>query len=182
VNAPIQVERHPATAKAWAWLESRTPRELSHEKRDKIAGTLMEVDAELHALDRGVSVNADQPTREPTPLETALDKLRHRPTFRLDAREVDALLADRDAEPTREQLTKALLNTLADRDRLAAELAKARDVIAVIQASEQIAQERDKQLVDVLVEIAGSADTRDTPEARLARDALSGMYGDEGEQ
>ena len=37
--------RHPATADAWAWLESRTVQEMDAYRRDRIAATLMEIDA-----------------------------------------------------------------------------------------------------------------------------------------
>jgi hypothetical protein len=39
--------RHPATQPIWAWLQSRTVQELTTEKRDEIAGKLMDLDAEL---------------------------------------------------------------------------------------------------------------------------------------
>lgn len=44
-------KRHPATIKAWEWLQSRTVQEMDAERRDKIAAQLMELDAELWALD-----------------------------------------------------------------------------------------------------------------------------------
>jgi hypothetical protein len=43
--------RHPASAAAWAWLESRTVQELPPDKRDAIAEKLMDIDAELWSWD-----------------------------------------------------------------------------------------------------------------------------------
>jgi hypothetical protein len=43
--------RHPVTQPIWTWLQSRTTQELTTEKRDKIAATLMDLDAELWSWD-----------------------------------------------------------------------------------------------------------------------------------
>jgi hypothetical protein len=44
-------KRHPATAKAWDWLASRTLQEVDRDRHDRIAGILMGLDAELHRVD-----------------------------------------------------------------------------------------------------------------------------------
>lgn len=49
VELPTVPPRHPATADAWAWLQSRTIQEMDIERRYQIASALVKIDATFNS-------------------------------------------------------------------------------------------------------------------------------------
>lgn len=76
MSAPV---RHPATEKAWAWLESRPEEEMEPYRRARIAVTLTELDAELIAMDLA-TVRMKRARARP-PVEPQCETLAGEPKF-----------------------------------------------------------------------------------------------------